>query len=85
MSKQNKVVTLRAMIQGFSDTHCLLHGIESDSSHFRRSHLWIDLKPVKTLEIGFIIELTGNVYYYGKNQIGLNKIRKVKVLNECMD
>lgn len=77
----SKSITIRGVIKGFSDIKCLLHGVESDSSHFRRSHLWIDLEPVKTLEIGFIIEFTGNVYYYGKDKIGVNHIRKVKVLN----
>jgi len=74
-----KTIRVRARIEGFSDTHCLLYDVENlaDSSCFRRSHLWIPLKAVKTLKIGSIIEFTGNIYYYGKRQTGINKIRKV--------
>lgn len=79
----SKSIRVTARIEGFSETHCLLYDVENKaySSTFRRYHLWIPLKAVQTLEIGSIIEFTGSIYYYGRNQKGLNKIRKVKVLN----
>ena len=75
----SKTIRVRAKIEGFSETHCLLYDVENtaNSNRFRRFHLWIPLEAVKTLKIGSIIEFTGNVYHYGRNKIGLHKIRKV--------
>lgn len=79
-----KSIRVRARIEGFSDQYCLLRQIENltDLTSFRRNHVWIPLKPVETLEIGSIVEFTANIYYYGRKQKGLHKIRKVELISD---
>lgn len=80
----SKCIRVRARIEGFSDQYCLLRQIENltDLTSFRRNHVWIALKHVETLRIGSIIEFEASIYYYGRKQKGLHKIRKVELIND---
>lgn len=81
MTVKGKQIRIRATIAMFTADYCLLRNVENLTDHhsFKRNHVWIPKKQVQHLELGTIVELTGNLYYYGyaMRQTGLSKIRKV--------